>query len=221
MKILVVEDDKKIHDFIISGLKENQYLTLSAFNGVEALDYLEVEKIDLIILDVMMPRLDGLTFLQTIRRQGNAVPVIILSAKRSVEEKVQGLEFGADDYLEKPFAFAELLARIQVLLRRKQGGGTNVQTEFNFKDLKVDLVKREASLAGVKLELQNKEFQLLEYFIRNPERVITKTMILEKVYDIQFDPGTNVVDVLVYRLRTKLDRKYIQTVRGVGYVLKD
>jgi two-component system OmpR family response regulator len=221
MKILVVEDDNKIHDFIVLGLKENQYLTLSAYNGVEALDYLEVEKVDLIILDVMMPRLDGLTFLQTIRRQGNSVPVIILSAKRSVEEKVQGLEFGADDYLEKPFAFAELLARIQVLLRRKLGAAPNVQTEFNFKDLKVDLIKREASLAGVKLELQNKEFQLLEYFIRNPERVITKTMILEKVYDIQFDPGTNVVDVLVYRLRTKLDRKYIQTVRGVGYVLKD
>lgn len=220
MKILVVEDDKKIHDFIISGLKEHQYLPISAFDGVEALDLVHAEDVDLIILDVMMPRLDGLTFLQTIRRQNISTPVLILSAKRSVEEKVQGLEFGADDYLEKPFAFAELLARIQVLLRRKQGS-VNVQTELNFKDLKLDLIRREVSLAGTRLDLQNKEFQLLEYFMRNPSRVITKTMILEKVYDIQFDPQTNVVDVLVYRLRSKIDRKYIQTVRGVGYVLKD
>lgn len=226
MKILIVEDDKKINEFIKKGFEQNQFYTISAFDGVEALEILEVgPHPDLIILDVMMPKLDGLTFLQTLRRREILIPVIILSAKRSVEEKVQGLEFGADDYIEKPFAFSELLARAHVILKRTQGKSLNKEpTELSFQDLKLDLISRIATKGEEKFELQPKEFSLLEYFLRNPERIITKTMILEKIYGYNFDTQTNVVDVLVYRLRSKVDnqsKKLIQTVRGVGYVLKD
>lgn len=226
MKILIVEDDKKINDFIKKGLEQSQFNAISAYDGIEALDILEVgPRPDLIILDVMMPKLDGLTLLQTLRRKQINIPVIILSAKRSVEEKVQGLEFGADDYIEKPFAFSELLARIQVVLKRAQGKSVSSEpTELIFQDLKLDLISRVATRGTEKVELQPKEFSLLEYFLKNPERIITKTMILEKIYGYNFDTQTNVVDVLVYRLRSKVDnqaKKLIHTVRGVGYVLKD
>jgi DNA-binding response OmpR family regulator len=225
MKILVVEDDKKISDFIVKGLQENQCQALCAYDGIEALDILSTEEgIDLIVLDVMMPRLDGLGFLQTIRRNNNLTPVIILSAKRSVEEKVEGLQFGADDYLEKPFSFSELYARIQVIHRRFSKEAIVPLNELSFKDLKLDLISRVASRGSDKIELQAKEFLLLEYLLKNPGRVITKTMILEKVYGYHFDTQTNVVDVLVHRLRAKIDHtdeKLIHTVRGVGYVLKD
>lgn len=225
MKILVVEDDKKISDFIIKGLQENQCHVLCAADGIEALDIVATEEnIDVIVLDVMMPRLDGLSFLQVIRKNNNQTPVIILSAKRSVEEKVQGLEFGADDYLEKPFSFTELFARIQVIHRRFKKETVKPVNELSFQDLKLDLISRVAHRGDEEVELQTKEFLLLEYFLRNPNRVITKTMILEKVYGFNFDTQTNVVDVLVHRLRSKIDhgdKKLIHTVRGVGYVLKD
>lgn len=224
MKILVVEDDKKISDFIKRGLQENQCHVLCAYDGIEALDILSTEEnIDIIVLDVMMPRLDGLGFLQTIRRNNNQTPVIILSAKRSVEEKVEGLEYGADDYLEKPFSFTELYARIQVIHRRFSKETVKPINELVFQDLKLDLITRMAQRGDEVVELQAKEFLLLEYFLRNPNRVITKTMILEKVYGYNFDTQTNVVDVLVHRLRSKIDhgeKKIIHTVRGVGYVLK-
>lgn len=225
MKILVVEDDKKISDFIVKGLTENQCITLCAYDGIEALDIVSVEPdIDVIVLDVMMPRLDGLSFLQTIRRNNNQTPVIILSAKRSVEEKVEGLEYGADDYLEKPFSFTELYARIQVIHRRFSKEVIKPVNELSFQDLRLDLLSRIASRGNEEVELQSKEYLLLELFLRNPNRVITKTMILEKVYGYNFDTQTNVVDVLVHRLRSKVDhgdKKLIHTVRGVGYVLKD
>lgn len=225
MKILVVEDDKKISDFIVKGLQENKCHTLCAYDGIEALDILSTEEgIDLIVLDVMMPRLDGLSFLQSIRRNKNITPVIILSAKRSVEEKVEGLEFGADDYLEKPFSFSELYARIQVIHRRFSKEVITPLSELSFRDLKLDLLTRVATRGEERVELQAKEFLLLEYLLKNAGRVITKTMILEKVYGYNFDTQTNVVDVLVHRLRSKVDHtkeKLIHTVRGVGYVLKD
>lgn len=224
MRVLVVEDDKKIRDFIVKGLQENHCQTFIAVDGIEALEILAIEgAINIIVLDVMMPRMDGFTFLQTIRKRGDSVPVIILSAKRSVEEKVEGLEFGADDYLEKPFSFSELYARIQVIHRRYSKEPVSVVNELTFKDLKLNLISRIATRGNEQIELQAKEFQLLEYFLRNPGRVITKTMILEKVYGYHFDTQTNVVDVLVHRLRAKIDagdEKIIHTVRGVGYVLK-
>lgn len=226
MRILIVEDDQKINEFIRKGFIQNHYEVLSAYDGIEALDILETEvHVDLIILDIMMPKLDGLTFMQSLRRQGKTIPIIILSAKRSVEEKVQGLEFGADDYIEKPFAFSELLARVQTVLKRLSPSTIrDVKTQLQFKDLKLDLISRVATRGDKNIELQPKEFSLLEYFLNNPERVITKTMILEKIYGYNFDTQTNVVDVLVYRLRAKIDflpQKIIHTVRGVGYVLKD
>lgn len=224
MRVLVVEDDKKIRDFIVKGLQENHCQTFTADDGIDALEVLMVEKsIDIIVLDVMMPRMDGLTFLQTIRKNGESLPVIILSAKRSVEEKIEGLEYGADDYLEKPFSFSELYARIQVIHRRYSKEPIKVINELSFKDLKLNLISRVATRGSENIELQAREFALLEYFMKNPGRVITKTMILEKVYGYHFDTQTNVVDVLVHRLRSKIDAgedKIIHTVRGVGYVLK-
>ena len=224
MKILVVEDDQKISAFVAKGLKESGYLTECASNGVEALEYLDVSPFDLIILDMMMPKMNGMEFLKEIRQRGLNVPVIILSAKRTVEEKVEGLQHGADDYIVKPFAFSELLARIQVLLRRSQPAQA-VSTTLFHSGVTMDLLKREVTRDGEVIELQPKEFALLEYFLKNPDRVLTKTMILENVYAYNFDTQTNIVDVLVHRLRNKINNdsgpKLIRTLRGVGYALKE
>lgn len=223
MKILVVEDDLKISEFILKGLKEAQYLVEGVTSGQEALDtFFSGSIFDLIILDIMIPAPHGLEVLKRIRQEGVQTPVLILSAKRSVEERVEGLTGGADDYLTKPFAFSELLARVQVLLRRTPSA--NPSTTLSSFGVEVDLVKRSVKREGILIDLQPKEFALLEYLLKNAERVVSKTLILENVYGYNFDTQTNIVDVLVFRLRNKLDKdfseKILHTVRGVGYVLK-
>ncbi|MDD4975161.1 MAG: response regulator transcription factor [Bacteriovorax sp.] len=226
MKTLVIEDDVKILEFLELGLNEAGFEVDQASDGLAALEKLRKNSYDIIILDVMLPRMDGLTLLSTMRSEKIITPVLILSAKKTLEERVQGLQLGGDDYLVKPFAFAELLARVQALIRRSTTTAPNAgeETKLTYGDLVMDLEKREVFRQGKKISLQVKEFSLLDYFMRNPGRVITKALILEKVWGYDFDPQTNVVDVLVCRLRNKVDKdfneKIIQTHRGVGYVLK-
>ena len=225
MKILIVEDDPKIKSFISKGLKESGFMTETALDGQQALDFIFLDKsIDLIVLDLMLPIKSGLEVLSEMRKAQINTPVLILSAKRTVDEKVEGLQHGADDYLVKPFAFSELLARIQVLLRRHQPARVMATHLENF-GISMDMLKRETSRCGKVVDLQAKEYSLLEYFMRNPEKVISKTMILENVYNYNFDTQTNIVDVLVCRLRNKIDKdfekKTIHTIRGVGYVFKE
>jgi two-component system OmpR family response regulator len=222
MRILVVEDDKKISSFVVNGLKQAGFAVDACADGEEALIMARSTPYDAAVLDLMLPKLDGLSVLQQIRREGVRTPVIILSAKASVDDRIRGLQAGGDDYLAKPFAFSELVARVQALIRRATQ--TTEPTRLTCADLVLDLLSREVTRQGQKIELQTREFSLLEYLLRNPGRVVTKTMILEHVWDYSFDPQTNVVDVLVHRLRTKVDKdfavKLIHTIRGVGYVLK-
>src|SRR5512139_760621 len=222
MRILVVEDDRTIAGFIVKGLQEAGFAVDHAADGDEGLALALSEPYDAAILDVMLPGVDGLTIIDRMRGRKIQTPVLILSARRSVDDRVKGLQAGGDDYLTKPFAFAELLARVQALIRRATK--TAEPTSLVVGDLTVDLVTRRVERAGRAMELRPREFALLEYLMRNAGRVVSKTMILAHVWDYHFDPGTNVVDVLVYRLREKLDRdfdaKMLQTVRGVGYVLK-
>lgn len=225
MKILVVEDDAQINSFICRGLKESGFFTESVADGLSALEFIEHDSsIDLVILDLMIPKLNGIEVLNKAREKGNRIPIIILSAKKTVDERIEGLQHGADDYMIKPFAFSELLARIQALLRRNQPANA-AQTSLSHYGIKIDLMSRKVTRDNKDVDLQSKEFQLLEYFMKNPGRVISKTMILENVYGYDFDTRTNVVDVLVCRLRNKIDkdfnRKNIQTLRGMGYVLKE
>ena len=222
MRILVVEDDKKIASFIVNGLKQSGFAVDLCSDGEEGLFMARSVPYDAAVFDIMLPKLDGLSLVQTLRKENARVPVIILSAKASVDDRVKGLQSGGDDYLTKPFAFSELLARVQALIRR----ATNATepTRLTVGDLMLDLLTREVIRAGQKIELQAREFSLLEYLLRHAGRVVTKTMILEHVWDYSFDPQTNVVDVLVHRLRAKVEKdfpkKMIQTLRGVGYVLK-
>jgi two-component system OmpR family response regulator len=222
MRVLVVEDDGKIASFIVNGLKQNGFSVDSVADGEAALAHFRTVPYDAAVVDVMLPKRDGLSVLGQLRQEKNAVPVLILSARASVENRVAGLQAGGDDYLTKPFAFAELLARVHALIRR----ATHVvePTRLACGDLSMDLLNRDVMRAGQRIELQNREFALLELLLRNPDRPVTKTMILEHLWDYSFDPQTNVVDVLAHRLRAKVDKdfpvKLIQTVRGVGYVLK-
>lgn len=222
MRVLVAEDDPKIASFVARGLRESGFSVDHAADGEAALDLATTTSLDAAVVDVMLPKLDGLSLVRRLRRQGWATPVIILSARAAVEDRVQGLQAGADDYLTKPFAFSELLARVQALIRRATKSAE--PTRLEAADLRLDLLTREATRGGQKIELQPREFQLLEYLLRHAGRVVTKTMILEHVWDFNFDPQTNVVDVLVSRLRAKVDRDYpvklIHTIRGVGYVLR-
>jgi DNA-binding response OmpR family regulator len=222
MRVLVVEDDTKIADFVVKGLKQAGFAVDHSTNGQDGLSLALTEPYDLAVIDLMLPTLDGLSLIGDLRRKRIITPVIILSAKRSIDDRVKGLHSGSDDYLTKPFAFAELLARVQALIRRAQGAVE--PTHLSFGDIRIDLLTREVIRAGKRIELQPREFALLEYLLRNARRVISKTMILEHVWDFHFDPQTNVVDVLVCRLRNKLDRdcseRLIHTIRGVGYVLK-
>lgn len=224
MRVLLIEDDKKISDYLSQGLKESGYIVDICLDGEEGSHYLSTYTYDLIILDLMLPKVDGLSLMSKIRERGSQVPVLILSAKRSVEDRIKGLQLGCDDYLTKPFSFGELLARVQALLRRTTQNMTAQQNVIQLGDISVDLITRKASREGNTIELQGKEFSLLEYFMRNPGRVLSKTQILEGVWSNQFDPQTNVVDVLVFRLRNKIDRNYekktISTVRGVGYIFE-
>jgi DNA-binding response OmpR family regulator len=223
MRILVVEDDPKIASFIVKGLREQGYAVDHTKNGDEALIMGESISYDLAVLDRMIPGLDGLSVLRKLREKKINFPVLILSAKATVDDRVQGLQAGGDDYLTKPFAFSELLARIQALLRRS-GPSQSPTTQLRVDDLSLDLLSRKVVRAGKEIELQAREFSLLEYLMRNHGRVITKTMILEHIWDYSFDPQTNVVDVLVCRLRNKIDKdfpkKLLYTIRGSGYVLK-
>jgi len=223
MRLLLIEDDEKIASFITKGLRQAGFAVDHALDGETGLDLALTEPYDAAIIDIMLPGLDGLTLIERMRAEGKDTPVIILSAKRSVDDRVKGLQKGGDDYLTKPFSFSELLARIQALIRRSTR--TSQPSVLTVGDLSMDLYKREVSRAGRKIDLQPREFSLLEYLMRNRGRVVSKTMILEHVWDYSFDPQTNVVDVLVCRLRNKIDRgfpsKLIHTIRGVGYVLKE
>jgi two-component system, OmpR family, response regulator len=220
MRILVVEDDAKIASFVVNGLKQSGFAVDRCPDGEEGYLLATTTSYDAAIIDIMLPKLDGLKLVQKLRTEGVRAPVIILSAKASVDDRVKGLQAGGDDYLTKPFAFSELLARVQALIRR----ATNASepTRLTVGDLQLDLLTREVTLGGEKVELQAREFALLEYLMRHAGRVVTKTMILEHIWDYSFDPQTNVVDVLVHRLRSKLDKgkQLLHTIRGVGYVLK-
>jgi len=205
-------------------MKQAGFVVDGAANGEEGLLMASSEPYDVAVVDVMLPLLDGISLIQELRRQKVNTPVIILSAKRSVDDRIRGLQAGGDDYLVKPFAFSELLARVQALLRRASGSDSG-PTKLRMGSLSVDLLSREVMRAGEKLDLQSREFSLLEYLMRNAGKVVSKTMILEHVWGYSFDPQTNVVDVLVCRLRNKIDKnhavKLIHTIRGVGYVLKE
>lgn len=222
MRLLVVEDDAKIAAFVIKGLEQAGFAVDHAPDGEAGLHLALNEAYDAAIVDIMLPKLDGLSLIEEMRRRQQDTPVLILSAKRTVADRVKGLQTGGDDYLVKPFAFAELLARVQALIRR--GSGMAHPTRLTAGDLVLDLLAREVSRDGQKIELQPREFALLEYLLRQAGRVVSKTMILEHVWDYSFDPQTNVVDVLVCRLRNKVDRDFeprlIHTIRGVGYALR-
>jgi len=222
MKLLIIEDDRIIADFIIRGMKEAGYSIEHAGDGESGLAHAVSGNFDLAIIDVMLPRLDGLSVISKIRERKINLPVIILSAKRSVDERVSGLRTGGDDYLTKPFSFSELLARVEALLRR--ANHVTEPSTLSFKDLEIDLLSRSVTRAGNKIDLQPKEFALLEYLVRNKGRVVSKTMIMERVWDYNFDPGTNIVEARICKLRDKIDKGFqdhlIHTVRGLGYVIK-
>ena len=222
MRILVVEDDKKIASFIVNGLKQAGFSVDHADNGQTGLELALASPYDAAVMDVMLPKLDGLGAIEQLRQKKVTTPVIILSAKRSVDDRIKGLQSGGDDYLTKPFSFAELLARLRALIRRSTH--ESEPTRFSAGDLSLDLLTREVTRAGVKIDLQPREFALLEYLMRHSGQVVSKTMIIEQVWGYAYDPMTNIVDVLVSRLRNKIDRdfdaKLIQTYRGVGYALK-
>ena len=222
MHALLIEDDDTIADFVARGLREAGFAVDRAADGAEGLDAALAQTYDVAVVDVMLPRRDGLSVIEELRRKGVITPVLILSAKRSVDDRVRGLQAGGDDYLTKPFAFAELLARVQALVRR--ASRTPEPTTLTVEDLVLDLLSRRVTRAGTVVDLRPREFALLEYLMRNAGKVISKTMILSHVWEYNFDPQTNIVDVLVSRLRDKVDRafdtKLIHTVRGVGYVLR-
>ncbi len=222
MKILLVEDDAKIASFVAKGLREATYVVDVSNNGEEGFELGRKNSYDAAVVDLMLPKLDGLSVIERWRAEGVKLPVLILSAKRSLDDRIKGLQRGGDDYLTKPFSFAEVLARLQALIRRAGSGA--VVTNLAFADLKMDLLTREVFRGATKIELQAREFLLLEYLLRNQDKVVSKTMILEHVWNYHFDPQTNVVDVLVCRLRNKIDRdfepKLIHTLRGAGYSLR-
>lgn len=222
MRVLVIEDDSKIAGFVVNGLKQNGFAVDHASDGEQGLAMAATVSYDTIVLDVMLPKLDGLSLLRELRKEKVRTPVLILSARASVDDRVTGLQAGGDDYLTKPFAFSELLARVQALIRR--ASHVVEPSTLSAAGLTMDLLSREVTRGARKIELQSREFALLELLMRHPGRAVTKTMIMEHIWDYSFDPQTNVVDVLVHRLRSKVDKdfevKLIHTIRGVGYVLK-
>ena len=222
MRILLVEDDKQTAAFISKGLRQEGFAVDCSLNGEEGLRLALTEPYDASVIDIMLPKLDGLALIDEMRRNGIQTPVIVLSAKSSVDDRIKGLQAGGDDYLVKPFAFSELAARIHALIRRSTRADEPISLSVG--DLKMDLVKRKASRDGIEIDLQPKEFALLEYLMRNTGRVVSKTMIMEHVWDYNFDPRTTVVESRICRLRDKIDRPFgvnlIHTIRGVGYVLE-
>lgn len=222
MRILVVEDDAETSDYLARGLGENGHLVHQARDGKEGMMLALEEPYEVMVIDRMLPGLDGLALIQALRANGNATPILILSALGEVDNRVEGLRAGGDDYLVKPFAFSELLARLEVLARRSEAAAP--QTLLQVGDLEMDLLRREVTRGGRRIELQPREFRLLEYLMRHSGQVVTRTMLLEQVWDYNFDPQTNVIDVHISRLRRKIDRDFprplLHTVRGAGYVLR-
>lgn len=222
MRLLLIEDDRKIASFIVKGFKAAGFAVDHATDGIRGLDLALYEPYDTVIVDIMLPEKNGLAVIEEIRRAKLMTPVIILSAKDSIEDRVKGLQIGGDDYLTKPFAFSELMARVQALIRRQSN--STEPTRLVAGDLTMDLLTRKVRRGAHEVELQPREYALLEYLLRNRDKVVSKTMIMEHVWDYNFDPQTNVVEARICRLRDKVDKdfseKMIQTVRGVGYVLK-
>ena len=222
MRLLVVEDDPHIADFVRTGLQEAGYAVDHAADGEDAFALATNEPYDAAVVDLMLPRLDGLALIERLRQRGVSTPVLILSARRTVDDRVKGLQAGGDDYLTKPFAFAELLARVQALVRRSTG--TPEAVRLTAGPIALDLLARTVTRAGEEIDLQPREFALLEVLVRNADRVVSKTAIHQSVWDFDFNPRTNVVEVLVHRLRSKVDEPFepalIHTVRGAGYVLR-
>ena len=222
MRALIIEDDSTIAEFVARGLREAGFAVDTATDGEQGLTAALDRSYDVAIVDLMLPQRDGLSVIDALRKKGNVTPVLILSARRSVDDRVRGLQAGGDDYLTKPFAFAELLARIQALVRRATRSAE--PTALTVGDISLDLLTRRVIRGGTPIDLRPREFALLEYLMRNAGKVVSKTMILSHVWEYNFDPQTNIVDVLVSRLRDKIDEPFetrrLQTVRGVGYVLR-
>ena len=223
MHILLIEDDKDAAAYLIKGLKESGHVTDHASDGEEGLNMALDSNFDVLIVDRMLPKIEGLTLIQELRKEGNDTPILVLSALGEVDERVKGLKFGADDYLSKPFSFSELLARIEALSRRTQPESPSTSLEVG--DLSIDLLSREVFREGQKIELQTREYRLLEFLMRRPNQVVTRTMLLEGVWEYHFDPQTNVIDVHISRLRSKIDKPFkgkqmLHTERGAGYALR-
>ena len=224
MRLLVIEDDQEVLSYICKGMGEAGHVVDKADNGKDGLFLATTEQYDAMIVDRMLPEMDGLTIIQTMRGTGNETPALILSALGEVDDRVKGLRSGGDDYLVKPFAFDELLARIEILDKR-QNNGADAETKLTAQDLELDLLSRRVTRGGQMIDLQTREFHLLEYMLKNKGQVVTRTMLLEKVWDYNFDPQTNVIDVHISRLRGKIDKgfeaKIIRTVRGAGFIIDD
>ena len=223
MRLLIIEDDDKIAEFISDGFRQSGFNVMREVDGESGLAAAEQGEFDAVVVDIMLPRLDGLEVIRRLRRKGNALPIIVLSARGSVDAKIAGLEAGGDDYLAKPFSIAELIARVQALVRR--AGRVMEESVLRVGDLVMDLTTHRVTRAGRRVDLQPLEYQLLEYLMRNKGRVITKTVIMDRVWDYRFNPHTNVVESRICRLREKVDLeglpKLIRTIRGFGYVLSD
>jgi len=223
MRILVLEDDSEAAAYLIKGLKESGHVSDHAADGEEGLEMVGVRDYDVLIVDRMLPKRDGLSVVQTLRDKGNVTPVLILSALSKVDDRIEGLRAGGDDYLTKPYSFSELLARVEGLHRRASPNA--IETSYRIADLEIDLLSRRAFRDGVEITLQPREFKLLEFLMKHEGQVVTRTMLLEHVWDYHFDPQTNVIDVHISRLRSKIDKNFdrplVQTIRGAGYSLRD
>jgi len=225
MRVLVIEDDKDVAAYLVNGLKESDNVVDHSPDGKEGLLLAASETYDVMIIDRMLPSMDGLSIIKTIRATGNHTPVLILSALGDVDDRVEGLRGGGDDYLTKPFSYTELLARLEALVRRGSNAGSEQVTHLSVADLEMDLLARTVKRGKEKIDLQPREFRLLEYLMKHAGQVVTRTMLLEQVWDYHFDPQTNVIDVHISRLRSKIDKDFpkqlLQTVRGAGYILSE
>lgn len=224
MRVLLIEDDKELSDYVVKGLTEQGHNVEAAYDGKDGLFLATTESFDVLVVDRMLPKLDGLTIVKTLRGANDKVPVLILSALGEVDDRVIGLKAGGDDYLVKPFAFSELLARLDALKRRYEAESEQPMTKLTLADLEMDLLSRKVTRGGQKIDLQSREFKLLEYLVRHQGQVVTRTMLLENVWNYHFDPQTNVIDVHISRLRSKIDKEFetplIHTVRGAGYIVE-
>ena len=224
MRVLLIEDDKELSDYVAKGLRERGHGVETAYDGKDGLFLATTESFDVLVIDRMLPKLDGLTIVKTLRGANDKVPVLILSALGEVDDRVIGLKAGGDDYLVKPFAFSELLARLDAVKRRYEAEAEQPMTKLTLADLEMDLLSRKVTRGGQKIDLQSREFKLLEYLVRHQGQVVTRTMLLENVWNYHFDPQTNVIDVHISRLRSKIDKEFetplIHTVRGAGYIVE-